>query len=62
MAQHVWDEYKENKSQACRNCHVFSKEVLEKQKEFVRPMHQSVLDGQATCIDCHKGIAHTAPE
>jgi nitrate/TMAO reductase-like tetraheme cytochrome c subunit len=62
MAQHVWDEYKENKSQACRNCHTFSKEVLEKQKEFVRPMHQSVLDGQATCIDCHKGIAHTAPE
>jgi nitrate/TMAO reductase-like tetraheme cytochrome c subunit len=62
MAQHVWDEYKENKSQACRNCHMFSKEVLEKQKEFVRPMHQSVLDGQATCIDCHKGIAHTAPE
>ena len=62
MAQHVWDEYKENKSQACRNCHTFSKEVLAKQKEFVRPMHQSVLDGQATCIDCHKGIAHTTPE
>jgi nitrate/TMAO reductase-like tetraheme cytochrome c subunit len=41
---------------------MFSKEVLEKQKEFVRPMHQSVLDGQASCIDCHKGIAHTAPE
>ncbi len=62
MAQHVWDEYKENNSQSCRNCHQFSKDVLAKQKEFVRPMHQSVLDGQATCIDCHKGIAHTAPE
>ncbi len=59
MAQHVWDEYKENNSQSCRNCHQFSKDVLAKQKEFVRPMHQSVLDGQATCIDCHKGIAHT---
>ena len=62
MARVVWDEYKENKSQACRNCHRFSAEVLAKQKEFVRPMHAQVLEGTATCIDCHKGIAHTAPE
>ena len=61
MAEHVWAEYKENNSQACRNCHVFSKEIVAKQKEFVRPMHEQVLAGQATCIDCHQGIAHTAP-
>jgi len=62
MAEEVWEEYKGNNSQACRNCHVFSKEVLAKQKEFVQPMHQQVLEGKATCVDCHKGIAHTAPE
>jgi nitrate/TMAO reductase-like tetraheme cytochrome c subunit len=62
MARHVWDEYKENGSRPCRECHQFSKETLEKQKEFVRPMHAQVLEGKATCIDCHKGIAHTAPE
>jgi nitrate/TMAO reductase-like tetraheme cytochrome c subunit len=62
MAEHVWAEYKENNSQACRSCHQFSKEIVAKQKEFVQPMHQQVLDGQATCVDCHKGIAHTAPE
>ena len=62
MAEHVWAEYKENNSQQCRDCHQFSKEVVAKQKEFVRPMHEQVLAGQATCIDCHKGIAHTAPE
>ena len=62
MAKHVWAEFKENNSQACRNCHQFSGPVLEKQKEFVRPMHYQVLEGKATCIDCHKGIAHTAPE
>jgi len=62
MAEHVWEEYKGNKSQACRNCHEFSPEIVAKQKEFVQPMHQQVLQGAATCIDCHKGIAHTAPE
>jgi nitrate/TMAO reductase-like tetraheme cytochrome c subunit len=62
MAEEVWADYKGDNSQACRNCHQWNKEILAKQKEFVRPMHQSVLDGQATCIDCHKGIAHTAPE
>lgn len=61
MAQLVWDEYKANDSRACRNCHTFSAAIVAKQKEFVRPMHQQVLEGKATCIDCHKGIAHTAP-
>ena len=62
LAGHVWEEYKSNDSQACRYCHQFSAEVIAKQKEFVRPMHQQALERKATCIDCHKGIAHTAPE
>ena len=58
MAQEVWDEYKENDSRACRNCHQFTKEVLAKQNEW----HAAQMrEGKATCIDCHKGIAHTAP-
>jgi nitrate/TMAO reductase-like tetraheme cytochrome c subunit len=62
MAEHVWEEYKANDSQSCRNCHKFDAEIVKKQKEFVQPMHQQVLEGKATCIDCHKGIAHTAPD
>jgi nitrate/TMAO reductase-like tetraheme cytochrome c subunit len=61
MAKLVWAEYKENNSANCRVCHVFSVETLTKQKDFVQPMHKTVLDGQSTCIDCHKGVAHTAP-
>ena len=58
MAQNVWDEYKENDSRACRTCHQFTKEVLAKQNEW----HAAQMrDGKATCIDCHKGVAHTAP-
>jgi nitrate/TMAO reductase-like tetraheme cytochrome c subunit len=61
LAQSVWSEYKRNDSKPCQHCHVFDAQVLSRQKEFVRPMHQQVLSKEATCIDCHKGIAHTAP-
>ena len=61
MAQLVWAEYKENNSRNCRTCHEFSAEVVKKQKDFVQPMHQTVLAGQGTCIDCHKGVGHLAP-
>ena len=61
MARLVWAEFKANDSRNCRNCHQFTKSVVAKQKDFVQPMHQQVLEGKATCIDCHKGIAHTAP-
>jgi len=60
MAALVWTEYKANDSRACRGCHQFSEEVLAKQQEMVRPIHAPVLEGKATCIDCHKGVAHAA--
>ncbi len=61
MAVHVWTEYKANDSRACRGCHQFSKEVLAKQPEMVQQIHAPVLEGLATCIDCHKGVGHVAP-
>ena len=61
MAAEVWTEYKANDSRACRGCHEFSKDVLAKQRELVRPIHEPALDGRATCIDCHKGVGHKAP-
>ena len=62
MAKSVWAEYKENNSANCQYCHAFTPEIVAKQKDFVQPMHQQVLAKAATCIDCHKGIAHTAPD
>jgi len=61
MAQMVWAEYKADNSRNCRTCHEFKPEMLAKQKEFARPMHQQVIEGKATCIDCHKGVGHLAP-
>jgi nitrate/TMAO reductase-like tetraheme cytochrome c subunit len=61
MAESVWAEYKETNSENCQHCHAFDKDIVAKQKDFVRPMHEQVLAKAATCVDCHKGVAHTAP-
>ena len=61
MAQLVWSDYKDNDSRACRGCHVFTPEVIARQQEAAKAVHPTVLDGRATCIDCHKGVGHLAP-
>ena len=62
MAQEVWAEFRETNSANCRTCHVFTAAVLAKQKDFVQPIHKMVMEGQGTCIDCHKGVGHEAPQ
>jgi nitrate/TMAO reductase-like tetraheme cytochrome c subunit len=62
LAKSVWAEYKETNSANCQYCHQFNADVVAKQKDFVRPMHEQFLAKAATCIDCHKGIAHAAPD
>jgi nitrate/TMAO reductase-like tetraheme cytochrome c subunit len=62
LAKSVWTEYKATNSANCRTCHTFTPEVLAKQKPFVKPMHEQFLTGAATCIDCHKGVGHAAPD
>jgi nitrate/TMAO reductase-like tetraheme cytochrome c subunit len=62
MAKMVWAEFKETNSANCQHCHAFTPEIVAKQKEMVQPMHKMVLSKESTCIDCHKGVGHTAPE
>jgi nitrate/TMAO reductase-like tetraheme cytochrome c subunit len=62
MAKEVWAEFQENKSANCRTCHKFNPAVLAKQKDFAQPIHKMVMEGQGTCVDCHKGVAHEAPK
>jgi cytochrome c-type protein NapC len=62
LANVVWGEMKANDSANCRHCHVISAETVTKQNRAAQMMHKMVLDKKATCIDCHKGIAHKEPE
>ena len=45
-----------------RNCHSSVAMDLSKQSERAAAIHtRYLLAGKATCIDCHKGIAHELP-
>lgn len=58
MAESVWASMKADDSASCRHCHDAAKMSV----PGIKNMHQSALNGGATCIDCHKGIAHKLPQ
>lgn len=61
LAQNVWRNMEENDSRECRNCHTNETMVMKKQTPMAQKMHKRLLEGEATCINCHKGIAHNLP-
>jgi nitrate/TMAO reductase-like tetraheme cytochrome c subunit len=69
FAQRIWKELKANDSAECRRCHTIAAMAVVKQPSTgakvagisSATMHQS-LAASYTCIDCHKGVAHTLPE
>jgi len=61
LAQHEWDRMKRNDSQECRNCHNFTYMDYAEQNSRAATRHQVAFTAGQTCIDCHKGIAHTLP-
>ncbi len=61
LARNVWRSMEESDSRECRNCHTNEKMVIEKQSPLAQKMHKRLLSGEATCINCHKGIAHKLP-
>lgn len=62
LAQHEWARMKANNSQECRNCHNFDFMDYVEQNRRAAATHQQAVNEGKTCIDCHKGIAHTLPE
>ncbi|WP_196138581.1 cytochrome c3 family protein [Aliikangiella sp. G2MR2-5] len=63
MAIREWKRMKDNDSQECRNCHNFEYMDFSEQGKRSRVQHANALEtGDKTCIDCHKGIAHTLPD
>ncbi len=61
LAEHVWATMKANDSRECRNCHSWEAMDFHKQTQRSREkMEEGRAKGQ-TCIECHKGVAHTLP-
>ncbi|RKF20209.1 cytochrome C [Alginatibacterium sediminis] len=63
LAAREWDRLKNNNSQECRNCHEFEYMDFTVQRSRSQAQHSTALaDGEKTCVDCHKGIAHQLPD
>jgi cytochrome c-type protein NapC len=62
MASRVWREMKANDSKECRNCHDYDSMDFDMQSERSMTRHEDAADEGLTCIDCHKGVAHSLPE
>ncbi len=61
LAQHVWKAMKDTDSRECRNCHDFQSMDYTRQQRRAVAQHIEGFDNGETCIDCHKGIAHSLP-
>ena len=62
LAQNVWRQMKATDSRECRNCHGFDYMDYTRQGQRAREAHTKGFDEGKTCIDCHKGIAHSLPD
>jgi cytochrome c-type protein NapC len=62
MANRVWATMQATNSRECRRCHSWDHMDLSAQDRFARKKHEKAADRNETCIDCHKGIVHQAPE
>ena len=63
LANREWARMKANDSLECRNCH--SEESMDFTRQSIRAAdaHKRFLvNGDSTCIDCHKGVAHQLPD
>ncbi len=61
LATHVWQSMQATDSRECRNCHDYSSMDYSVQGQRASRIHQQGFDKGETCIDCHKGIAHSLP-
>ena len=61
LAQHEWARMKSNDSHECRNCHHYDYMDYAEQGRRANAQHSKGFAEGKTCIDCHKGIAHSLP-
>ena len=62
LAESVWASMEASDSRECRNCHSYEAMDFHKQTRRAKEKMQKGLKKGETCIECHKGIAHSLPE
>ncbi len=54
--------FKANNSKECRNCHDYDSMDFSKMRVTSQVMMRRAAERNASCVDCHKGIAHQLPD
>jgi cytochrome c-type protein NapC len=62
LARNVWRSMKKTDSRECRNCHDYDSMDYPSQGRRAVAQHSVGLEEDKTCIDCHKGVAHSLPD
>ncbi|MBS9777504.1 MAG: pentaheme c-type cytochrome TorC [Gammaproteobacteria bacterium] len=62
LAQREWKRFKANNSKECRNCHDYKDMDFSKMRVTSQVMMRRAAERNASCVDCHKGIAHQLPD
>ncbi len=62
LAEMVWEQFRANDSATCRSCHDYDAMETYAQSREAAKMHAYGIENNQTCIDCHKGVAHFAPQ
>jgi len=62
LAEMVWEQFRANDSATCRSCHDYDAMETYAQSRESAKMHAYGIENNQTCIDCHKGVAHFAPQ
>lgn len=61
LAERVWASMEDRDSHECRNCHDYDAMHFEKQRRRSAEKMKEAAGEHKTCIECHKGIAHSLP-
>ena len=62
LAQREWGRFKANESKECRSCHDYDSMDFSKMRVTSQMIMRSAAERDASCVDCHKGIAHELPD
>ena len=62
MAQREIARLKARDSAECRHCHGIDFMDLKRQSAYTARAHRQAVETNRTCVDCHRGVAHTYPE
>ncbi|TMM46438.1 pentaheme c-type cytochrome TorC [Colwellia ponticola] len=62
MASREWARFERDDSLACKNCHNYNSMKWETMSKLAQKQMKSAAERDQSCVDCHKGIAHTLPE